>query len=197
LFQPYACVHDEEDQMKDQSKHSLSRRQMLKLLGAGSIGALLAACSAQTPEQTPLVEAETEGEGEKGPTTASKIEQGKLTCMLCCGTDDSRELQEKFNQWFMEQYPGIEATLELPPAGTNYFERLQTLVAAGTPPDVFDMWEGYVAPYAANGVLMDLTPFVEADPEWKMEDFQPAAVAASSYKDHRARLLPRPGDVLL
>jgi multiple sugar transport system substrate-binding protein len=102
--------------------------------------------------------------------------------MLCCGTDDTRELQRKFNAYFMEKYPGIEATLELPPAGTNYFEKLQTLIAAGTPPDVFDMWEGYVQPYAANGALMDLTPYVEADKEWKMDDFQPAAVAASSYQ---------------
>ena len=44
------------------------------------------------------------------------------------------------------------------------------------------MWEGYVQPYAANGVLADLTPYVQADPEWKMDDFQPAAVEAGSYQ---------------
>jgi multiple sugar transport system substrate-binding protein len=153
---------------------------MLKALGAGSVGLLLTACSPRPAETTPPAGETTE---QVPGEPATKIEQGKLTCLLCCGTDETHELQEKFNQWFMQQYPGIEATLELTPAGQNYFEKLQTLIAAGTPPDVFDMWEGYVAPYAANGVLMDLTPYVEADPEWKMEDFQPAAVAASSYKD--------------
>ena len=57
------------------------------------------------------------------------------------------------------------------------------MIAAGTAPDVFDMWEGYVQPYAANGVLMDFTPYIDADPEWKMADFQPAAVVASSYQN--------------
>ena len=106
-----------------------------------------------------------------------------MTVLLCCGTDETHELQKRFNTDFEANYPGIKTSLELTPAGQNYFEKLQTLIAAGTPPDVFDMWEGYVAPYAANGALKDLTPYVDADPEWKMSDFQPAAVAASSYQN--------------
>jgi multiple sugar transport system substrate-binding protein len=165
--------------MLNQSKLGLTRRQMLKLMGTGSAAALLAACAPKAAETQAPQEAQPEVSGEQPAT--SKLEQGKLTCLLCCGTDETHELQQRFNEWFTQTY-GVETSLELTPAGTNYFEKLQTLVAAGTPPDVFDMWEGYVAPYAANGVLMNLTPFVEADPEWKMDDFQPAAVAASSYK---------------
>ena len=163
--------------MQSQTKNWISRREMLKLLGTGTAGLILAACApkvVQTPTMVP----------EEGPTEPQgvKIEEGKLTCLLCCGTDATHELQERFNAYFEETYPSIDASLELTPGGTNYFEKLQTLIAAGTPPDVFDMWEGYVQPYAANGVLMDLTPYVETDPEWKMGDFQPAAVSASSYK---------------
>ena len=159
--------------MKDQI-FPLSRRQMLKWMAAGSAGLVLAACAPKATE-APLAE-------EEPGTTGTQIEEGKLVCLLCCGTDDTHELQEKFTAWFNETYPSIEASVELTPAGTNYFEKLQTLIAAGTPPDVFDMWEGYVQPYAANGVLMDLTPYVNSDPEWKFEDFQPAAVEVSSYQ---------------
>jgi multiple sugar transport system substrate-binding protein len=161
--------------MSEIVKQSLSRRQMLKLLGVGSAGLVMAACA---PKAAPT---EDKNAAAAKPA-ASKIETGHLTCLLCCGTDETHELQKQFNDYFSKTYPSITTSLELTPGGTNYFEKLQTLIAAGTPPDVFDMWEGYVQPYAANGVLQDLTPYVQADPEWKMDDFQPAAVAASSYQ---------------
>jgi multiple sugar transport system substrate-binding protein len=165
--------------MKQQMKQSISRRQMLKFLGVGSASLVLAACA---PAATEVAKTDGQSEGLVDKPMGSTIEQGKLTCLLCCGTSETHELQERFNTWFEDKYPSIDANLELTPAGQNYFEKLQTLVAAGTPPDVFDMWEGYVQPYAENGVLMDLTKYVEADPVWKMDDFQPAAVEASSYQ---------------
>jgi multiple sugar transport system substrate-binding protein len=166
--------------MNDQSKRSISRRQMLKMFGIGSAGLVLAACA---PESTEVAKPDGSQSGEvPGDPSSTNLEQGTLTTLMCCGTDESKELQATFNTYFEQTYPGIKCNLELTPAGMNYFEKLQTLIAAGTPPDVFDMWEGYVQPYAANGVLMDMTPYVEADPEWNMDDFQPAAVAAGSYQ---------------
>lgn len=165
--------------MKDHATPILSRRQMLKMMALGSAGAFLAACA---PKETPTVEP-TVAEEQAPQNVAPQIETGNLTCLLCCGTDDTHELQAQFNAYFDAKYPTIKTSLELTPGGTNYFEKLQTLIAAGTPPDVFDMWEGYVQPYAANGVLLDLTPYIEADPEWTMDDFQPAGVKASSYED--------------
>lgn len=161
--------------MKGHSPFSKSRRQMLKMLGVGSAGLVLAACAPQAQS----TEAPTEDVSGGAP---SGLEEGELKVLLCCATEQSRGLQDRFSADFTARNPGVKVTVEQPPPGTNYFEKLQTLVAAGTPPDVFDMWEGYVAPYAQNGVLKDLTPFVEADPEWKMDDFQPAAVAASSWQ---------------
>lgn len=170
--------------MKSQANKIISRRDMLKMIMTGTAGLVLAACAPKATE-APKVEQPTEAtepEVVSDTPATSGIETGHLTCLLCCGTNETHALQERFNQYFMETYPTITCSLELTPAGQNYFEKLQTLIAAGTPPDVFDMWEGYVAPYAANGVLMNFTPYVEADPEWTMDDFQPAAVAAGSYK---------------
>ncbi len=166
--------------MTNEPKNFRSRRQMLKLMATGTAGIVLAACAPQATEAPTQAAG---GNEEPAPTTAvSKIEEGSLVCLLCCGTDETHALQEKFNTYFSTTYPSIKTSLELTPGGTNYFEKLQTMIAAGTAPDVFDMWEGYVQPYAANGVLMDFTPYVDADPEWKMDDFQPAAITASSYE---------------
>ncbi|RPJ43121.1 MAG: extracellular solute-binding protein, partial [Chloroflexi bacterium] len=173
--------------MNDESRKMISRRQMLKLLGASAAGMVLAACSPQGGGETqptsapgqaatqPAAAPTEAGAVVTQPVTApsANIETGKLVCMLCCGTDETRELQKQFNEYFTQTYPSIETALELPPAGQNYFEKLQTMFAAGTPPDVFDMWEGYVQPYAENGALMDLSPYIETSP-WKMDDFQPA-----------------------
>lgn len=170
--------------MKDQTKKVISRRQMLKFIGTSFAAAALAACApAATEEAQPTTAPEEGGAEPEAPSTggAADIETGTLTCLMCCGTDESRELQAQFNEYFTGKYPSIKTQLEFPPAGQNYFEKLQTLYAAGTPPDVFDMWEGYVQPYAANGALLDMTNYIAAS-GWTMEDFQPPAVNAVSYE---------------
>lgn len=163
--------------MKDRVEFSSSRRRMLKMLSVGTAGLALAACA---PRATSTAEPT---ENVQSGASGASLEQGELSVLLCCATEQSRDLQERFSRDFEATYPGVKVKVEQPPPGTNYFEKLQTLVAAGTPPDVFDMWEGYVAPYAQNGVLKDLTPYIDADPEWKMDDFQPAAVAATSWQN--------------
>jgi len=165
--------------MKDQSKQFLSRRQMLKMLGVGAAGLVMAACAPQAETAAP--DTGTDGEA-PGQPSSSGIEEGNLTVLLCCGTNETHELQERFNQHFTEANPTIKTSLELTPAGQNYFEKLQTLIAAGTPPDVFDMWEGYIQPYAENGALLDLNNYVEVTPGWGMDEFQPAAIEAASYQ---------------
>jgi multiple sugar transport system substrate-binding protein len=162
--------------MKDQVNKSMSRRQMLKMLGVGSAGLMLAACA---PEATPAQPAE----GQTTPGEAGgDYEQGTIRILQCCHTAEALVLLENFSSEFEQTYPGVTVQLEQVPAGQNYFEKLQTLIASNTTPDVFDMWEGYVSQYAVNGVLKDLTPYVEADPEWNMSDFQPAAVEATSHE---------------
>ena len=165
--------------MNNQSKHQITRRELLKLIKIGSGGLILSACAPEVTEMAPTPET---AEDVPGGPTGPAYDQGELKILLCCYTDETLGLQTRYNADFEATYPGVTVNQEQTPAGQNYFEKLQTLIAAGTPPDVFDMWEGYVGPYAANGVLQDLTPYIDVDPEWKMDDFQPAAVAASSWR---------------
>jgi len=180
--------------MSSQLSHPLSRRQMLRLLGLGSAGAALSACApkvvtqtVQVPvEQTVVVKETVVVEaGPGGPA----YEEGELKILLCCYTPEVLELQADYNKEFEETYPGVKVNQEQTPAGQSYFEKLQTLIAAGTPPDVFDMWEGYVGPYAENGALKSLTPYIEVDPDIKMDDMQPAAVKASSWQGNLYALI--------
>jgi multiple sugar transport system substrate-binding protein len=110
-------------------------------------------------------------------------EQGELKVLVCCYAPPDLEIRNATNEKIMQTYPGMKITQELLPAGQNYFEKLQTLFAAGIPPDVFDMWEGYVQPYAKNGALLELDPFLEADPKVKKDDLLPAPLEGGSWQN--------------
>lgn len=159
---------------------SLSRRQMLKWMGIGSASLLLSACAPAAATPQPTAE---EKAGVEAQPAGKAYEEGELKVFVCCYTPQEVELREKFNASFMETYLGAQVNMELLPAGQNYFEKLQTLIAAGTPPDLFDMWEGYVQPYAANGVLLNLDPFFERDDKVKKDDLLPAAKLGGSWQD--------------
>jgi multiple sugar transport system substrate-binding protein len=101
---------------------------------------------------------------------------------VCCAGAAEIPLHNAFDQRFTKEHPGLRAKAEYLPAGVDYFAKLQTLIASNTVPTLFDMWEGYVQPYAAAGLLEDLTPFVQADPTLKLRDFYPSTLAVNSYQ---------------
>ncbi len=159
---------------------AMTRRQALKLMGMTVAGATLAACA---PAAAPAPTAEQKAAGESPAAAPQAFEQGELKILLCCSGQDEMDLRAKWNAQFEQKYPGVKIVQEAPPAGTGYFEKLQTLIAAGTPPDLFDMWEGYVQPYASNGALLDLEPFIAGDAKIKREDIVPAAIEAGAWQD--------------
>ena len=100
----------------------------------------------------------------------------------CCATAAEIPLHNAFDKRYTKAHPGVRAKAQYLPAGVDYFAKLQTLIASNTVPALFDMWEGYVQPYAQAGVLEDLTPFVQADPSLKLTNFYPSTLAVNSYK---------------
>jgi multiple sugar transport system substrate-binding protein len=176
----------------------VSRRELLKLLGVGSAGVALSACAPQVVEvtkevpvevpveqtvvvkETVMVETEVEVEVEAEPSFP--VEEGELKILLCCSSPEDVENREKWNTGFEAAHPGVQITQDTLPAGQNYFEKLQTLFAAGTAPDMFDMWEGYIQPYAENGILLNMDPFFDADELVSKDDLVPAAVEGGGWQ---------------
>ncbi len=168
--------------MTNQPKQRVTRRQMLKLLGIGAAGATMAACApAAAPAAQPT--AASGGEQPAQPTTAPAAAGAtNMRVLVCCATPAEEPLRTKFNTDFEAANPGIKVAQEAPPAGQGYFEKLQTLLAANQMPDVFDMWEGYVQPYAANGALMALDDLIAADGQIKTDDILPVVIPAQSHE---------------
>ncbi len=147
---------------------NISRRSMLKWMAVSTAGLTLAACA---PAAAP---------GGTAATEAS-VATAELDILVCCYTTPEVALREQFNTMFMASHSGSKLNMELLAGGQNYFEKLQTLIAAGNPPDLFDMWEGYIQPYAKNGVLLNMDPLFESDSQVSKDDLVPAALDAASW----------------
>ena len=100
--------------------------------------------------------------------------------LVCCYTDPETKLREQYNEQYKAARAGVSIDMELLAGGQNYFEKLQTQIAAGTMPDLYDMWEGYIQPYAENGALVNMDPYLEKDDKIKKADLVPAAVEAAA-----------------
>ncbi len=82
---------------------------------------------------------------------------------------------------FEEQNPGITVKVETAPFG-DYFTELQTRIAGGDAPDVFELnYENFVT-YASKGVLMDVSEQLSADPALA-ESIYPKALEAFAMDD--------------
>jgi ABC-type glycerol-3-phosphate transport system substrate-binding protein len=76
---------------------------------------------------------------------------------------------ELFKTWFSDfgkLHPGVEIEW-LDKKGPDLPPFYQTQLAAGTPPDVVDLQGGIGIEYAAQGALLDLTPYLTAHPDVK------------------------------
>lgn len=79
------------------------------------------------------------------------------------GSPFEREAVEQMLQAFNDSHPDIQVRGQHIPDG--YGEKISTMVAAGTPPDVGYLFEALAFPWAQEGVIADLTPHFKADPE--------------------------------
>lgn len=71
--------------------------------------------------------------------------------------------------------PAVDVTvLEIP---NRYYQKLQTMFSAGTPPDVMVLNTGRAGDLARRGVLADLSPFMDGPEGPQAADFLPAAMA--------------------
>ncbi|MFO7634099.1 MAG: extracellular solute-binding protein [Caldilinea sp.] len=124
----------------------LTRRQMLKAMGAGATLLALAGCApAVAPGSAPQ-------EGVAAPSAE------KTTIRIASWDSTAAEpIEEEVIAAFNEQYPDIEVKMEFNPDAYN--DKLLTSMAGGTGADIF-LWWNFPGLVAQNGIE-DLTPYVE------------------------------------
>lgn len=121
-------------------------KKIASLILAGAMVASLTACG---------------GSGDDSATADSGSSDGKVTIKITWWGGDSRHAytQELLDAYTAEN-PNVE--FEATPAGwEGYFDKLSTQAASGSMPDIIQMDYLYIATYAKNNSLADLTEFVE------------------------------------
>jgi len=85
---------------------------------------------------------------------------------------DERAANEELARQFEAANPGIKVKLTNDPA-LQAMQKLQTMIAGGSPPDVMSIHGAYFVQFALSGALMDLSERARADPELALDDFYP------------------------
>lgn len=157
------------------SKKSLSRRQFLQMTAIGSAGLVLAACA---PQATPAAEG--------GPTEEVKKEApaGKVTTISFMGwgaPEEDEGVKAAIKQFESEQSAVKVTWLHTP---DNYGEKFLASVAAGDPPDTAFVGSDAYTTYARDGLLLDITNYLKADPLVGAKDYfiEPQETNRCSYK---------------
>ncbi len=87
--------------------------------------------------------------------------------MLGWGSPLEKENVDKGLKIFQEQNPDI--SVEWLHTPQDYPTKLQTMLAGGTPPDVF--WANNTLDYVARNVVLDITDYMQADPVLSKPDY--------------------------
>jgi len=80
------------------------------------------------------------------------------------GSPQEQEAVKQMTEGFNEQNPGIEVRPQYV-ANDGYSEKLTTMLAGNTPPDIGYMGADMAFQWALDGHTLDLKPWVDADPE--------------------------------
>jgi len=140
---------------------------------------LLTACApAVTPPPVPSSEPPMEGQNVIETAAPEPVEITYYT--FSAAPDHLKELNQMI-EIFQAKYPNITVKVETAPFN-DYFTKLQTIIAGGTAPDVFELnYENFVT-YADKGLLLDLSPMLQADTTLNPNVYSERANQAFSYK---------------
>ena len=159
---------------------TLTRRQFLILSGQGAAAlAVLSACGGGGAEEAPS------GEGDEPAEEALTLE------FLAWGDNADIPAWEEFKATYEEMNPNVTVNLTMvSDPGNNFYPKLQTMVAGGTPPDVssFQGWEWQT--YADKGLLAPIDDYIARD---NFTDPYPEGVTSieqSTVRDGKTYLVP-------
>lgn len=160
----------------------MRRTRIWSVLVLGLLMAVLVTgCTIQPPP--PVSEPETAAEGEEAAAGEAAGEEAASTTITWAfwGSPAEAATHQSVADAFMAEHP--EITIEtLNEPWNDYFTRMQTLWASGDPsviPDVLFLWP--TPRYAADGVLENLDPYIEAA-GYDLSDYWPALLESASYE---------------
>jgi len=149
----------------------VTRRHVIATAVTATPSAALAACS---------VGNQSDGGGAK-PT----LKSGITLLMIQYGTQPEGEAKLEVLKLFEQKYPGIKAELDnTPGGGAAVNQKVQTMTASGTPPDLFWFGPALFLQYARAGFFLDMASRMRRD-RFDLSDFPDKAIEQYSLETRR------------
>ena len=138
------------------------KRKLALLLTAAMTAASLAACgsssaSGDTAADTTAAEA---GASEVAESTEGSNSGSANLVMAWWGNQTRNERTQKIIDLYSEQNPGVAIDGQFSEFN-DYWQKLATAAAGHSMPDIVQMDYKYLNQYVTNGLLVDLTPYIE------------------------------------
>ena len=124
------------------------------------------------------------------PEPTATVAPGKtLVQWSIWGGSQHLALYNQIVDLFEAEHPDIEVRLVTVASFTDYLTKLQTLLAAGTPPDVITLGNEWFPAFMSKGAFADLTPFIQGDTELRLDDYIPRTLEVLTH-DGKLYALP-------
>ncbi len=111
---------------------------------------------------------------------AAGQDKTEITYMMW-GSPEELAVWQKIVEEFEVTNPTVKVNVSVSDWGT-YWEKLKTLMAGGTPPDVFAMDAPLYPDWQSRGVLLNLQPYIDKDPK-ALDGFYPVTLEAYKKAD--------------
>jgi multiple sugar transport system substrate-binding protein len=156
----------------------LSRRNFLKLAAVSAAAAMVACAPKATPAPAAPAAQPTAAPKAVPPTAAPKA---PVEVTFQARGDEAifkvfRELKADFEK----RVTGI--TIKIDETPTEWWQKLQVSAAGGTAPDACFSSAGVVLDGARMELFNSMSPFLDADPRYKYDDFFPTSLYNGEYK---------------
>jgi len=109
------------------------------------------------------------------------VHAGKVSLMMWGGAIEEKQMKE-YLAAFNEEYPDVKVEIIRP---ADYWPKLMSMMAAGTPPDIFYMGFPEFVSYHEKGAILSLQSYINADPNFNEPDFFPGLLGA--FKDRNTK----------
>src|SRR5579883_3362573 len=151
----------------------VNRRRMLSLAIVGATGVVLAACGGSLSQGG--APASSTASSQPRATSAGGAGKAKVTFLAQSGKASEDRYNPMIDKYRQEGSGDVDVIWGGASA-TEIQQKLLTMIAGGTPPDVFWTHTYINGGLAKRGVPMDLTAFIQGDASFKTDEYYPAAM---------------------
>jgi multiple sugar transport system substrate-binding protein len=180
-------------------KSPMTRRELLRMAGVGSAGLLLAACQPKIVEVEKIVQQTVVVTEEKIVKEAvevakevTRVVETEKIVQAEVAQLPPMDLRFGYPGWaqryaeiivaqFQAREPNVNVQLE--PIAGDLVQMLYTMAAGGTTPEAQWIADAFVVPLGSEGVMLDMMPMAEADPEDITPDMYPVMLDLGKYEN--------------